>query len=32
MVVVLIILIMSSVIAKNCDNDLKEASIVGFVT
>lgn len=30
--VVLIVLIMASVIAKDCDNDLKEASITGFAT
>ena len=29
---VLIILIMSSVVAKDCDNDMKEASIAGFAT
>ena len=29
---VLIILIMSSVVAKDCDNDMKEASIAAFAT
>lgn len=30
--VVFVILIMSSVVAKDCDNDLREASIAGFAT